>query len=159
MRRHDRRSGLAWVCSICGLLAGPGVLGGTDAAGASPAPDPATTLLCNFKPVQLGQFQGLRFINGEIEGAISLTLVASAADRQAGRAVVIDDARAAVVAMIVQARQTLFVDSGTPNDATLISVFTNAQAGAAIPATYSRHLVLGAIPIVSQYTGSCTPQS
>ena len=134
MRRHDRRSGLAWVCSICGLLAGPGVLGGTDAAGASPAPDPATTLLCNFKPVQLGQFQGLRFINGEIEGAISLTLVASAADRQAGGAVVIDAAAP-------------------------ISVFTNAQAGAAIPATYSRHLVLGAIPIVSQYTGSCTPQS
>ena len=156
--RTRRPAGRA-IRRVAGALA---IIGGAPSAHAitSPAGDePGTTLICNFMTVQVGQFQGRRYINAQPDGTMSVTLVASAADRKAGRAVVIDDLRAAVVAMIVQPRETVFVDSGTPNDASVISLFTNAQDGAAIPAAYSRHMVLGAIAIVSQYTGTCTPQS
>ena len=66
--------------------------------------------------------------------------------------------RAAVVALIVQPHQTLFIDSGTADDTAVVSVFTGAAQSSDIPAAYSRQVMFGAIPILSQYTGLCHPQ-
>jgi hypothetical protein len=113
------------------------------------------TLTCEFKAIQTGQFQGLGYITGEADGTISLTLVASAADAKAGRAVMMIEDRAAVATMVLQPGQTLFIDSGTANDASVVSLFTGAGQQTGIPAAYSRQQMLGPIPIVSQYAGMC----
>ena len=74
------------------------------------------------------------------------------------RAVLITGERAAVVDLIVQPHQTLFVDSGTPDDTAFVSVFTAARDKADIPATYWHQTILGTVPIIAQYTGLCHAQ-
>ena len=114
-------------------------------------------LSCEFNVVQSGQFRGSRYVGSPAKGGLVLTLVASAVDARAGRAVLIDGERAAVVALIVQPHQTLFIDSKA-DDASVVTIFTAARESAEIPAAYSRQLMFGTIPIVSQYTGLCRPQ-
>lgn len=105
-----------------------------------------------------GQFKGLNYLGSPATSGIVLTLVASARDAEAGRAVMIGGDRAAIVALIVQPHQTLFIDTGTADDAAIVSVFTGAAQSTQIPAAYSRQVMFGSIPILSQYTGLCRPQ-
>ena len=119
------------------------------------APQERRALSCEFNVVQAGQFLGSRYSGSPIKGGLVLTLVSSAADARAGRAVLIDGERAAVVDLIVQPHQTLFIDSGA-DDVSVVTVFTGAREDAEIPAAYARQLMFGTTPIVSQYTGLCS---
>ena len=144
-----------WLSACFVVLSG----GAAVAATPSDAPTPASqNLTCNFKAVQTGQFQELSYITGPVGGILTMRFASSPADSLAGRAVMIGDDKAVVVALLVQPEQTLFVDADTANDASMMSLFTASQQDGGIPAAYSRQMMVGKIPIVSQYTGSCTAQ-
>lgn len=135
-------------------------------AGAAPAATPSGTatppavqnLVCDFKAVQVGQFQDLSYITGPLGGTLTLRFASSPEDSTAGRAVMIGEDKAVVVALVVQPDEILYVDTGTTNDASVMSLFTGSRQTSDLPAAYSRQMMVGRIPIVSQYAGTCTAQ-
>lgn len=132
------------------------------ASPANAAPEGATELLsrpltCTLKTVQAGQFHDLDFASGPLGGSSTLMIAASPDDLRLGRAALIEDDHASVADIVLSDTHVVLVATEPSDGGSMLSLFTSASRGPEVTAAFSRHILIGSIPVLVQSAGTCRP--
>jgi hypothetical protein len=133
-------------------------------AGAAEAEDAllqilSAPLVCRFQAVSVGQFRGLDYGPGTPSGSSVMTIAAAPDDLRQGRAAMIEQDRAAIARIVVTDKQTLLVGTTPGGDIATVTLLLAARTGGGVPASLTRHAMIGNVPVLAQSTGICRPDA
>jgi hypothetical protein len=98
------------------------------------------------------------YVRGKRGSVLKLTI--TNLDENQHRAQIVGNNGNAEVQFHTLPGQMLFLERTPTGNPTLLSVFAPPQAGAPLPAAYSRHILISPANIaISQYAGSCEQRS